>query len=149
MQIDRTWIAAHIPHQGNMCLLDRIMQWDEERIRCCAGSHRAFAHPLRSKGRLGAACGIEYAAQAMAVHGALLAPSQSRPRQGFLASVRSVLLHVERLDDIEGELMIEAVRFSSDGNHVLYDFSLESPDRKLVEGRAAVILDASGHAIGS
>ena len=42
-----------------------------------ASSHRAADNPLRAHGRLGAACGIEYAAQAMAVHGALLAPPDS------------------------------------------------------------------------
>ena len=72
--LDRAWIASHIPHQGSMCLLDYVEAWDRERIRCRASSHRAADNPLRAYGRLGAACGIEYAAQAMAVHGALLAP---------------------------------------------------------------------------
>ena len=40
------------------------------------------ANPLRAEGRLGAAAGIEYAAQAMALHGSLLAGEGSAPRQG-------------------------------------------------------------------
>ena len=40
MLIDRAGIAARIPHQGRMCLLDGVLEWDAERIRCCATSHR-------------------------------------------------------------------------------------------------------------
>jgi predicted hotdog family 3-hydroxylacyl-ACP dehydratase len=140
--LDRAWIAAHIPHQGSMCLLDSVLEWSPERIRCAAGSHRRADNPLRDNGRLGAACGIEYAAQAMAVHGALLAANDDRPRQGFLASVRGVDLNVARLDDIAGDLDIEAERLSGDDNNILYRFEVRAAARVLVAGRAAVILNA-------
>ncbi|HAJ12631.1 MAG TPA: 3-hydroxylacyl-ACP dehydratase, partial [Comamonadaceae bacterium] len=26
--LDHRWIAAHIPHQGSMCLLDEVLTWD-------------------------------------------------------------------------------------------------------------------------
>lgn len=143
--LDRAWIAARIPHQGSMCLLDAVVEWSPERIRCTASSHRLPDNPLRNPdlgGHLGAACGIEYAAQAMAVHGALLADSQGAPRQGFLASARSVELQVDRLDDVAGDLDIIAERLSGDGNNVLYGFSVSGAGRLLLSGRAAVILDA-------
>src|SRR2546425_12108681 len=99
--LDHAWIAGHIPHQGSMCLLDCVEAWDAERIQCRAISHRALDNPLRAHNQLGAACGIEYAAQAMAVHGALLAPADSTaPRAGYLVSVRGVQFQVARLDDI-------------------------------------------------
>lgn len=147
MLLDRAWIAARIPHQGNMCLLHQVEQWDAQQVTCSAISHRDPHHPLRSHGRLASACGIEYAAQAMAVHGALLLPRQAAPGMGFLASVRGATLHVARLDDILSDLTIRAERFSGDGNNVLYDFSLHAAGRVLVEGRAAVIIDT--HASGS
>ena len=144
--LDRAWIAAHIPHQGNMCLLHSVEKWDARGVLCRAISHRAPDNPLRARGRLAAACGIEYAAQAMAVHGALLASlrtsPQSAPRSGFLASVRGAILHVGRLDDIAADLTLQAQLFSGDGNNVLYDFSVQAEGRVLLEGRAAVILDA-------
>lgn len=140
--LDRAWIAAHIPHQGDMCLLDAVERWDAAAIACRAGSHRDPANPLRADGRLGAAHGIEYAAQAMAIHGALLAGNDGPPRQGYLTSVRNVRLHAARLDDLPGELQVEAERLSGDGNHILYQFSLRHAGRCLLEGRAAVVLDA-------
>jgi len=141
--LDHAGIAARIPHQGAMCLLAAVVDWSETAISCRAVSHTDPANPLRADGRLGAAAGIEYAAQAMAVHGALLAAADAPPRQGYLASVRGVQLHVARLDDLAGELSISAERLSGDGNHVLYQFAVSHAGSCLLEGRAAVILDAA------
>ncbi|OZA29999.1 MAG: 3-hydroxylacyl-ACP dehydratase [Hydrogenophilales bacterium 17-61-9] len=142
MPLDRAWLLAHLPHQGGMCLLDGVASWDEQRIRCTASSHRRADNPLRAHDRLGAACGIEYAAQAMAAHGALLAASDSSPGAGYLASVRGVDLHVAQLDDIAIDLDIEAERLSGDDNTILYGFRVSAAGRELLSGRAAVVLDA-------
>ena len=108
--LERAWIAAHVPHHGAMCLLDRVDRWDAMQVCCIATSHRDATNPLRAHGRLGAACGIEYAAQAMAVHGALCAAAGHPPRMGLLTSVRGVELNVSRLDDVDGELAVSAAR---------------------------------------
>ena len=126
-----------------MCLLDAVLDWSENAINCRAISHTDLANPLRAEGRLGAANGIEYAAQAMAMHGALLTQASDTPRQGYLTSVRSVTLHAARLDDLAGELCVQAERLSGDSNHILYQFSLSHAGRSLLDGRAAVVLDAA------
>ena len=144
--LDKNWIAAHIPHQGNMCLLDAVTEWSDAAITCRASTHNDPANPLRAEGRLGAANGIEYAAQAMAIHCALIAGEADEgaaPRQGYLTSVRSVSLHVARLDDLPGDLDVHAERLSGDANNILYQFSLSHAGRCLLEGRAAVVLDAA------
>lgn len=141
--LDHAWIAAHIPHQGDMCLLDAVVDWSETAISCRAVSHTDPANPLRAADRLGAATGIEYAAQAMAIHGALLAGQDDAPRQGYLTSVRSVTLHVDRLDDLSGSLDVQAERLSGDANNILYQFSVGHAGRCLLAGRAAVVLDAA------
>lgn len=140
---DRAWIAARIPHSGAMCLLDGVLSWDEAHVHCSATSHRDPANPLRSNGQLAAVCGIEYAAQAMAVHGALRDAAQERPRAGFLASVRSVETLVSRLDTVDGPLDIEAERLGGDGNNVLYRFTVRSGECMLLTGRATVVLEAT------
>ena len=131
-----------------MCLLDAVTAWNDTRIVCRTGSHRASDNPLRAQGRLGAACGVEFAAQAMAVHGALLAERESDgggavPRVGYLASVRSVNLHVQRLDTIVADLTVTAERLLGDANHILYRFNIEAGPQLLLEGRAAVVLDVA------
>lgn len=142
MPLDHAWLLAHIPHQGSMCLLDVVTNWDAQHIRCTASSHRHHDNPLRAHGRLGVACGIEYAAQAMAAHGALLAASECSPGAGYLASVRSVDCRVTRLDDIHTDLEIEAERLSGDDNLILYGFRLSAAGRDVLTGRATVVLNA-------
>ena len=141
--LDRAWIAERIPHSGAMCLLDEVVAWSDDGIRCVATSHRDPDNPLRTNGRLAAICGVEYAAQAMAVHGAALGTAKQRPRAGFLASVRNVETQVERLDMLDGPLSVEAERIGGDANNVLYRFALYCGARPVLTGRAAVILDAS------
>ncbi len=141
--LDKNWIAERIPHQGSMCLLEQVIDWNDERIVCQTGTHRQPDNPMRLEGRLGAACGIEYAAQAMAVHGALLADADTRPSKGYLTSVRDVELLTVRLDNVAGDLHILAERLSGDDNMVLYRFTVATQDQQpLLRGRAAVVMDA-------
>jgi predicted hotdog family 3-hydroxylacyl-ACP dehydratase len=151
MRMNRPWIEARIPHQGRMCLLDEVIEWDPHHIRCRTETHRAPDNPLRSHDRLGIACGIEYAAQAMALHGALAggapgagAGAGNPSLVGLLASVRDVRLHVLRLDDIESDLICEAGHLAGDSLTALYEFAVRDRDRVLLSGRASVVLDAGG-----
>jgi predicted hotdog family 3-hydroxylacyl-ACP dehydratase len=127
-----------------MCLLEQVDDWDSEQIHCRTGSHRAPDNPLRSRGCLPGAAAIELAAQAMALHGALLGGERGPPRRGYLASVRGVDLRVARLDDQIGDLQVSAERLIGDGNRVIYGFSVSTAGRPLATGRAAVVLDAEG-----
>jgi predicted hotdog family 3-hydroxylacyl-ACP dehydratase len=141
MRLDRRWIEAHIPHQGRMCLLDEVRAWDQASVECTSRTHRAPDHPLRAHGRLGSACLLEYAAQAMAVHGALRFPGIGPA--GVLASARSVELLVAGLDDVAEELLIRAERQHSDERGALYEFRISTAARLLAHGRAAVLFGAA------
>lgn len=140
--LDHEGIAARIPHHGDMCLLDRVIDWNEQKIECSAISHRAADNPLRRNGRLGVAIGIEYAAQAMAVHGSLLAARDTAPKKGMITRIQRIALRAERLDDCPEALGITAERMMGDERVVRYEFELRCGDRVLLEGEASVILDA-------
>jgi predicted hotdog family 3-hydroxylacyl-ACP dehydratase len=140
--LDHAAIATLIPHAGRMCLLDTVQSWDAARIRCTATSHTDPGHPLRSASGLLASNAIEYAAQAAAVHGGLQARAAGRAiAPGFLASARGVQLHRLRLDDLAGELTVEAEHIAGDAHQLLYAFSVRHGEQPLVEGRLAVVLD--------
>lgn len=126
-----------------MCLLDEVIQWNEATIRCISRSHRDGDNPLRAGPQLPALCGIEYAAQAMAVHGRLSAIVGETPRAGYIASVSDVVCHARRLDDLEHDLVIDAERLMGDEQRVLYRFALSAGGMEILRGRAAVVLDAS------
>jgi predicted hotdog family 3-hydroxylacyl-ACP dehydratase len=142
MQLNRAWIEARIPHQGRMCLLEEVIEWQDEHLRCRATSHRALDNPLRAHGRLGIACGIEYAGQAMALHGAAAHADGAAPQMGFLASVRDMQSFVLRLDDIDSDLYCDVTRLMGDERTAQYEFVLSAMHQKLLSGRATVVLDA-------
>jgi predicted hotdog family 3-hydroxylacyl-ACP dehydratase len=126
-----------------MCLLDEVLSWDTVRIRCRARSHRLADNPLRAHGRLGAACGVEYAAQAMAVHGAIMAHiAGTQAPAGLLTSVRNLVLRVSRLDDLDTDLIASAERLAGDDAGTLYEFTVSSGGHELVSGRVGIVLGA-------
>lgn len=135
-------IARLIPHQGRMCLLDSVLACSPERITCRARGPIAADHPLRSPQGLLSPVGIEYAAQAMALHGALNAKPGVDGRPGFLASARGVRLHVARLDDVVGALIVQVDHLAGDERQAMYRFALhDEAGRPLLDGRATVVLD--------
>jgi predicted hotdog family 3-hydroxylacyl-ACP dehydratase len=146
MLVTRAQIAGLIPHSGAMCLLDGVVQWDTGRILCMSRSHHAADNPLRTDGGLPAVCGVEYAAQAMAVHGSLAGKVGGRPRAGYLASLRDVVCRRDRLDDLEGDLIVEAEQVAGDGAHVIYRFSLRVGQVDVLSGQALVVLDSAAGA---
>ena len=134
-------ICARIPHAGRMCLLERVQDWDETAIHCLATSHRDADNPLRSRDGLPAVCGIEYAAQAMAVHAGLrVTGATAKPAAGMLASVRDLRLAVARLDDVGDDLHIHALRLSGDNAGFIYEFNIKAGDDALISGRIVVKL---------
>ena len=133
-------IADLVPQQGPMCLLDEVLHYDERNIACSATSHRAGTNPLRANGRLPALVGIEYAAQALAAHCALVDAAPTGASDGVLAGVRALALQVDRLDEIEHALEIKAERLIVEGSRLLYRFAVEAGGRELLSGRVAVVL---------
>jgi predicted hotdog family 3-hydroxylacyl-ACP dehydratase len=145
--LDHAGIEARMPHRGAMCLLERMVAWDEGRIECLARGHRDPAHPLRSASGLMAGTAIEYAAQAAALHGGLLAEAGgSTAPPGYLASAREVRLGAWRLDDLpaaaDDALCIVAERQAGDAGRLLYAFRIDHGGREIASGRLAVVLEA-------
>lgn len=142
MLADKADIAKVIPHTGTMCLLDGVLECDAQRIRCISSTHRNADNPMRTGDTLLALCGIEYAAQAMAVHGAWDAKFDSKPRAGYLAALRDVTCHTMRLDDLSDDLIIDAEKVMGDDARVIYQFNIHAGANKIMSGRATVVLDA-------
>jgi predicted hotdog family 3-hydroxylacyl-ACP dehydratase len=146
MLMTRAQLAGLIPHAGAMCLLDGVLAWDAAQVQCVACTHHDEANPLRRQDGLHAITAVEYAAQAMAVHGALLHAAGERPRAGYLAALRDVVCRVARLDTLDHELIITAERLMGDARNVIYRFAVGSATVPLVTGRATVILEVDAQA---
>ncbi len=138
-------ILELIPHAGSMCLLDEVLNWNAVLVRCLSRRYHELDNPLRrTDGKLGAACGIEIAAQAMAVHGRLTAPADTPPMPGYLVSLRNVRLAAPVLDGGTGDLLlVEAHLMAGGKDSASYEFVVSSRGTPWVEGRAVVLFGAA------
>jgi predicted hotdog family 3-hydroxylacyl-ACP dehydratase len=144
MTLDRDSIRSLIPHQGAMSLIDAVEQWDAGHIVCMSEQHREASNPLRVDGQLSCVNGIEFAGQAMAVHGALVGSAANTPRMGLLLSVRQCVFHCERLDGIASPLSIEAQKIAASEEALTYRFAIRAAGVLLLEGRISVMLRDGG-----
>lgn len=136
----RAEIEQLIPHAGSMCLLERVLAFDDTGLHAQSDAHRDPAHPLRRDGRLSALHLCEYGAQSMAVHGGLLAAREGRSAPpGLLVSLRGVELSRAFLDDLPGPLDVFAVDVSDSGAGWQCGFRIEHAGEVLATGRAAVL----------
>jgi len=132
-------IAALIPHAGTMCLLERIEHWDDTSVVVATATHRDPANPLASALGLRAIHLCEYGAQAMAVHGGLTANVRGeRAHPGLLVSLRDVTLGCDFVQDLEGELLVEARRLHQGDTAWQYEFRVTHAGKLLAQGRATV-----------
>jgi predicted hotdog family 3-hydroxylacyl-ACP dehydratase len=138
--LNRDGIRRLIPHDGTMCLLERVLAWSPDAITCASRSHGEADNPLRRDGRVGAVCGIEYGLQAMAVHGALRA--DARQPVGYLVRLGDVALGVDFLDQLGAELFVRAELMQSLPGGYGYAFALmgATDGAPMIHGRATIAL---------
>jgi predicted hotdog family 3-hydroxylacyl-ACP dehydratase len=141
--LDRAGILALVPHQGRMCLWDEVVEWNARRIVLRARNHTGAPHPLRARGGLHAVALCEYGAQAMAVHGGLLAAAQGGcAAAGVLVALRGIELAVARIDALPGALEGEAELLAAGETSQQYAFRIHHDGRLLASGRATAMLSA-------
>ncbi len=130
-------IESRLPHSGNMCLLHEVIQTDEYSLTALANSHLDIDNPLRLNGKIATVNGIEYAAQAMAVHGSLLSDT---PQAGYIASVRNIEIKVPQLPETKTPLLIEVELLMSNDNGFTYQFHISCGQQSLISGKITVFL---------
>ncbi len=138
--IDKEELCKLIPHSGSMCLLDKVEFWNTTSIRCRAGNIHHPEHPLRHQGGFSALAAMELGAQAMAVHGGLIARTERLPvTPGYLAAIRNAKIHTADLSDSIQPLIIHATRIMGDQNAQLYEFNIFSAGKSIVSAKATVL----------
>ena len=146
LRIGKAALCELIPHHGSMCLLDTVERWDETGILCTTVSHRDATNPLRRDNRLEAICGLEYAAQAMAVHVGLLEQGKERRLTvGYLGAVKNLMLQATRLDNVKGDLTVQATRLVGEVNCFIYAFRVSVGPEAFLDGRASIFLKYLDH----
>ena len=140
MKVDRAAIERLVPHAGAMCLVDAVIAWDSSQIQCESAEPGA-THPLARDGIVPAIAAAEYAAQATAVHGALL-DEANEPRAGVLAKLADVELHAPAFPMHCGALTIRAEVLGRSETGCLYSFDVSSARAPIASGRLMVAFNA-------
>ncbi len=125
-----------------MCLLEEVLHWDRTRIVCQASAPSAD-HPLARDGRVASVIAPEYAAQATAVHGALL-EGHAQPRAGVLAKLAQVDLLRPDIPGDAGALRVQAEMLSRDVSGCLYGFEVSANHQTICRGKLIVAFDRGG-----
>lgn len=138
-------IRTLIPHAGRMCLWESVTHWDTQSIQCRTESHRDTQNPLHCKNQLSAIHLAEYGAQAMAIHGGLLAreAGATHAPSGVLVSLRDFVMQVRRVDDIEEALTVSARKLVASATGSIYEFVIEAGNTQLASGRVSAVIAAA------
>lgn len=130
-------LADRIPHAGDMVLIDRVMASDAEHIHCRSRVDTTADHPLAHDGVLPATALVEYAAQAMALHGGLNGSGREPPRTGYLASLAKLRLDGHTVP-VPCELDIRARLLAGTAAGARYEFNVRAEQAILADGLATV-----------
>jgi len=149
-------IERMIPHAGSMVLLDNVEAWSADHIVCTAHSHASATNPLRRAEMLSSVMAIEYAAQAVAVHGGLCrnlacgeaamadaaeSENSSAARRGYLAVLSEVEWRQPRIDSITAALQVRATRLAVLSAATEYAFEICAAGDTLVTGRLMIAME--------
>lgn len=143
MLMDRAAIADLIPHGLDMCMLDGLISWDSDGIKCCSDRHRNADNPLMDCGELHSACLVEFCAQAAALHGALLQhnkPGYDGAPVLYLGAVKQLQLHRPYIDKSLPTLQISAQCAVSTANGSIYQVNAVAGPELLLQGRIVLAL---------
>lgn len=138
--IETEEICSLIPHDGAMCLIDKVTEWNDSYICCETMTHIDPGNPLRNQYNLPITSLIEYGAQAMAIHGGLLAKAKNeKMQQGYLAALRDISMVDGDASIFAGPLQIEATQLMASQGNMIYQFAIKAEDTDLISGRATVV----------
>ena len=134
--LGRDGIAALIPHQGSMCLLERVVEWDDQHVVLETASHRSPQTPCA----LTAGCERSICASTArrpwpCMAGCARQVSGVQPKPGMLVSLRSVQFGRDYIEDLPGDLRVEAVCLQADAASLQYRFRVTHAEEMLAEGR--------------
>ena len=133
-------IGALLPHAGTARMIERVLRWDGDHIVAATARHRAADNPLRRDGRLAAVHLVEFAAQAVAIHGGLRNAAEGRPPQpALLVSARDVQVTCDYIDALPGEIEIEARVLMINPSSWQYEFTVSHAGAAIASGRVAAM----------
>lgn len=141
--MNKSEIVSLLPHGEQMVLIDEVLSWDEDSIVCQTRTHQRNDNPLLEKGRLPTTACLEYGAQAMALHEAILlnqegANEPEEPLSGVVSALKNVKLSSRDMREVKEALIITAKRMMASSKGAIYRFEVKDGLSVLASGRITV-----------
>ena len=134
--------AELIPHGDSMCLIDHVIQYDQNSIICHTHSHRANDNPLKEGGTIHAVILNEYAAQAAAIHAGLLHSKLGNVKPAFVGAIKNFEFHQKTVNQIDAPLHIKASLELSQDTGAIYRFDITADTAKIANGKLVLVQPA-------
>ncbi len=131
-------IAALIPHGDAMCVVDRVLNWDDKTLVAETEAHLQPEHPLYETHGSSVLL-VEYAAQAAAVHAALNHAGLGAQRPAYLGAMKNIKMHVPKLSEDLGVLTMNVTCVLSDNNGAIYELNVVAGQHHVIEGRLVLV----------
>lgn len=137
--LERLAIERLLPQKGSMCLIDSAREWDADTIVCLADASRPD-NPLRDEHGVAVVHGVEYGAQAAAVHHLTVGAVDRTPRGGLLLQLRDVRFGVGYLDRLPQPLEVVARCVMASSETARYRFEIRAAGELACRGELTLQL---------
>ncbi len=137
MLLSREQIQEMIPHGASMSMLDEVVAWDRSGIHCRSrvlAADNAMWPEGRDGGDLPSTLLVEYAAQAAAVHAALLSTGLGEAGSAYLGSLKNLDI-LQATTSGSSPLEIHGQCEMSGPAGAIYPFTVSQNDVLLIQGR--------------
>jgi predicted hotdog family 3-hydroxylacyl-ACP dehydratase len=132
--LNKTQIAAMIPHGPSMCLLDEVVSWDSSSIHCRSNTFATVQNPLFENDHLDTVLLVEYAAQSAAIHASLCQSSLGTQRPAYIGAVKDVEL-LARISENFSSLEIHMNCLLQSDKGAIYEMLVLQNIQPLIRGR--------------
>ncbi len=135
-------LYQHLPHGGNMQLIKKVKAWDEHSIHCQTNSHLSRSNPLLDASHLPATSAIEYAAQALALHGVIKKQAKGlldQANKAFVVSAKGLHFDQVNLSQFEQTLDVSATVLIGNSQSAVYSVQVSAGDHCFLKGDLGVM----------
>lgn len=136
-RLSKQEISSLLPHGENLCLLDQIESWDAKTLIASTTSHTKTNNPFYRDGALPAVAMVEYAAQATAVHAALIASGP--PGLRLIGALRNNHLPACPLSEFAQPIVVEVCIQLSSSQGAVYTFCASHLHEQIGSGRMTLM----------
>ena len=133
-------IAELIPHGENLCLIEKVVDWNSESIQCQSIALDDTSHPFCEGQRMATVILIEACAQAAAVHaqlvtGGIAAAGDQAHNPAFLGAIKDLIVRTAWLPERCSTVNLTAQCLHSDNSGGIYTVQGLYGDNLLLQAR--------------